>query len=106
MAVKSLGTYEFESRSRQELYGEDQLVSVWWADNPFMCSAAMFRAPKSMTWSDFKTQMIDGWAAGDPDYDPTHDWSWSLDGEPLTPQDGATLTDLGIGHKYTVTMRG
>ncbi|MDO5629808.1 MAG: phenol hydroxylase subunit P4 [Mobilicoccus sp.] len=104
MSVKSLGTYEFPSRSRQELYGDDILVNVWWKDNPMFCSAAMFRAPQQMTWGDFKSQMVDAWAGSDPDYDPSGAFSWSLEGAPIQPDEGATLTDLGVGHKYTLAM--
>ena len=33
MAVKSIGTYDFPSRSRQELYGDDQLVHLWFQED-------------------------------------------------------------------------
>ena len=50
MAVKSIGTYEFPSRSRQELYGDDQLVHLWFQEDMWFCAAACFRAPRAMTW--------------------------------------------------------
>ena len=43
MAVKSIGTYEFPSRSRQELYGDDQLVHLWFQGNMWFCASACFR---------------------------------------------------------------
>ena len=55
MAVQSIGTYDFPSRSRQELYGDDQLVHLWFQENMWFCAAACFRAPKAMTWGDFWT---------------------------------------------------
>jgi phenol hydroxylase P4 protein len=70
MAVKAIYDYDFPSRDRQELYGDDILVNVLWANNMMFCSAACFRAPKAMSWADFKSQMVDPWAASDPDYDP------------------------------------
>lgn len=106
MTVKSLGEYDFPSRSRQELYGDDQLVHVWWKDNPLFCSAATFRAPQAMTWADFKSQMVDPWAGSDPDYDPEGSYAWALEGEPITPEDGQSLVDLGVGHKYTLSLQG
>ena len=71
MPVKALYDYDFPSKDRQEVYGDDILVNVMWTNNPMLCSAACFRTPKAMSWADFKAQMIDPWAASDPDYDPS-----------------------------------
>lgn len=106
MAIKSLAPYEFESRSRQELYGDDQLVHVWWKNNRMFSAAATFRAPKAMTWGDFRSAMIDPWAGSDPDYDPKATYEWALEGQVFTPDDAATLESLGIGHKLVVSMKG
>ena len=65
MAVKSIGTYDFPSKSRQELYGDDQLVHVWFQGNPWFCAAACYRAPTAMTWADFWAGMIIPWAEED-----------------------------------------
>jgi len=104
MSVKAIGAYSFPSRSRQELYGDDQLVHVWWRGNPFLCSAATFRAPKAMTWADFRTALVDPWAASDPDFDPAAPANWTLDGEPLTPEDDRTLEQRGVGHKSLLSF--
>jgi phenol/toluene 2-monooxygenase (NADH) P4/A4 len=104
MAVRSIGEYEFPSRSRQELYGDDQLVHVWWSDNPWFCAAACFRAPKAMTWADFRAAMLDPWASCDPDYDPTADFQWVIDDQPVTPVGDQTLEALGVGHKSLVSF--
>lgn len=106
MAIASLGPYDIPSRSRQELYGDDILISVWWKDNRLFCAAAMFRAPKAMTWGDFKSQLVDPWAGSDPEYDASHAFTWGYDGEPFTPQDDKTLEELGIGHKHVISMAG
>jgi phenol hydroxylase P4 protein len=105
MAVKALYDYDFPSRDRQELYGEDLLVNVMWTNNRFIATAACFRAPQAMPWSDFKAQMIDPWAASDPDYDPAAPTDWAVDGHPLTPADGLTLAAAGVGHKGLITFR-
>lgn len=105
MTVKALAPYDFPSRSRQELYGDDQLVNVWWKDNPMFCAAAAFRAPRAMTWADFKSQLVDPWAGSDPDYDPAGSFVWKLEGEEIHPEDAQTLTDLGVGHKYTLSLQ-
>jgi phenol/toluene 2-monooxygenase (NADH) P4/A4 len=104
MSVKALGSYTFPSRSRQELYGDDQLVNLWWRNNRFLCAAATFRAPKAMTWADFRAVLMDPWAASDPDFDPTRPANWTVDGAPLTPRDDQTLEQLGVGHKSLLSF--
>jgi phenol/toluene 2-monooxygenase (NADH) P4/A4 len=106
MAVRAIGEYKFESRSRQELYGDDQLVHVWWADNPWFCAAACFRAPKAMTWGDFRAQMVDPLFACDPDFDPAAPLTWTVDGSPVEPAADLTLAGLGVGHKSLLACRG
>ena len=71
MGVKAItADYAFPSRSRAELYGDDQLVHVLWRRNPFLCSAATFRVPKAMSFGDFMTGLVEPWASSDPDYVP------------------------------------
>ncbi len=105
MAIKSLGDYDFPSRSRQELYGDDQLVSVWFQDTMWFASPAMFRAPRDMTWADFRAQMFVPFAEEDPDFDPDAARVWSLHGETFEPADGQTLAELGIRHKDVIGTR-
>jgi phenol hydroxylase P4 protein len=105
MTVRSIGTYEFPSRSRQELYGDDQLVNVMWRGNPMMAAAACFRAPKAMPWADFVAGLVEPWASSDPDYVPGSARDWTLDDVPLTPKDDESLADLGVGHKSLLTFK-
>lgn len=104
MAVKSIGTYEFPSRSRQELYGDDQLVHVWWKGNLWFCAAAAFRAPKAMSWGDFYNALVVPFMSGDPDFDPNTEWKWDVQGEPMTPDPSASLESLGVFHKCVIGM--
>jgi phenol hydroxylase P4 protein len=100
MSVRALAPgYDFPSRSRAELYGDDQLVHVLWRGNLMFCSAACFRAPKAMTWADFLSGMVEPWASSDPDFKPGTQRDWVLDGRPLDPRGDATLAELGVGHK-------
>ncbi|WP_432842207.1 phenol hydroxylase subunit P4 [Dactylosporangium sp. CA-092794] len=92
-------TYEFPSRSRAELYGDDQLVHVMWKGNPLLAAAATFRVPRAMPWARFLAGVVDPWAASDPDYLPGSARSWNLDGRPLYPHDDDTLAGLDVGHK-------
>lgn len=103
--VGMLKPYDFPSNDRLELFGDDQLVNVLWADNLFLCSAGCFRAPRAMSWADFKAAMIDTWAAADPDYDPAAPHSWHRDEEPIEPRPEQTLAELGIAHKGVISFR-
>lgn len=105
MTVKALYDYDFPSKDRQENFGEDLLVHVMWTNNMMFCAAACFRAPKAMAWTDFKAQMIDPWAASDPDYDPAAPTDWQVDGQPLTPDPATTLESTGVVHKGLITFR-
>lgn len=105
MAVKSLGTYDFPSRSRQELYADDILVHVWFQENPWFCASACFRAPKAMAWSDFWSQLLVPYAEEDPDFDADAPRVWTLHGEEFTPSPEATLEGLGVEHKDVIGMR-
>jgi len=100
MAVKSIGAYEFPSRSRAELYGDDQLVHVYWNHNMFLCAPSCFRAPKAMSWSTFLAEMVYPVFAADPDFDAaTAGFSWELDDRPVSPSGDDTLAGIGVGHK-------
>lgn len=103
--VRTLVPYDFPSKDRQELYGDDQLVNVLWDDNLFICGAGCFRVPRAMTWADFKSGVIDPWAAADPDYDPERAADWRRDDEPITPRPDQTLAELGIAHKGLIKFR-
>lgn len=100
MAVKSIGEYKFPSRSRQELYGDDQLVHVYWNHNMWFCAPSCFRAPKAMSWNDFINGMVNPVFGADPDFDPaTTVFTWTVDGNPISPNGDETLEGLGVGHK-------
>jgi phenol hydroxylase P4 protein len=99
MAVKALYDYEFPSADRAEVFGEDQLVYVHWDGNPLFCSAACFRVPQAMPFDAFVNDIVGPWAGSDPDFDSSATQEWRLFEQPLTPAEGATLTELGIGHK-------
>ena len=105
MAVRSLtGHYSFPSRSRAELYGDDQLVHVLWRGNPFLASAATFRVPRTMTFTDFMTTVVEPWAAGDPDFRPGTERAYQLDMADFDPDPARPLAELGVGHKSLVSF--
>lgn len=105
MVVKALYDYSFPSASRQELYGDDLLVSVEWAGNVFLCAPVCVRVPAAMSWAEFTGGVIDPWAAADPSYDPSAITEWQLDGVALNAADEASLADAGVGHKSLITFR-
>ena len=103
MTVKALYDYDFPSRDRQELYGDDILVNVMWANNRMFASPAL-RAPTAMSWADFKSR----WSTvggSDPDYDPSAPRDWQCNGEAFSPADDVTLADTGVGHKGLFAFR-
>jgi phenol hydroxylase P4 protein len=104
MGVRAIGEYKFESRSRQELYGDDQLVHVLWRNNPMMCAAACFRAPKAMPFGEFVTAMVEPWASSDPDFQPGTTAHWMLESEAIDPKQDESIADLGIGHKAVLSF--
>lgn len=104
--VKALGEYNFPSRSRQELYGDDILVSVVRKDTPFFCSPAMFRAPKAMKWADFVEGMVLPWVSSDPDFDKGKELSWKLVDAEFSPKPDASLEENGVKHKNTISLIG
>ncbi len=105
MGVRAIGEYKFPSRSRVELYGDDQLVHVWWRDNQFLASAATFRVPKAMRFGEFVKTVVEPWAATDPDFIAGSERDWFIDGDPLRVQDDASLSELGVGHKQTLSFQ-
>lgn len=105
MSVRAIGEYKFPSRSRVELYGPDQLVHVWWRDNTFLASAATFRVPRTMSFGEFVSTVVEPWAATDPDFEPESERDWFIDDMPLQVRADASLTELGIGHKHTLSFQ-
>lgn len=104
--IKSLGSYDFPSRSRQELYGDDILVHVWRKDSMFFCSPATFRAPKAMKWADFVEGMVLPYVTSDPDFDASKTLSWKLVDDDFAPDPEASLEANGVKHKNCVTLIG
>ncbi|MBK6888341.1 MAG: phenol hydroxylase [Tetrasphaera sp.] len=104
MPVKAISEYKFPSKSRQELYGDDQLVHVWWKDNPWFCAAACFRAPRAMPWSDFWSALVVPFFEEDPDWSPDQQFAFSIDGTPVEPKATDTFADIGLVHKGVLAM--
>jgi phenol hydroxylase P4 protein len=96
--------YEFPSRSRQELYGDDQLVHVMWRNNRMFVAAATFRAPQAMPFADFLAVLVDPWASSDSTFVPGSNKAWTLDGRPWDPEASTGLRALGVGHKSLITF--
>jgi hypothetical protein len=104
MAVRALGEYNFPSRSRQELYGDDQLVNVMWRGNSFLCAAATFRVPRAMPFGEFVSSVVEPWASSDPDFVSGSATGWQLGGRTLEPAPEATLAELGVAHKHVLSF--
>jgi phenol hydroxylase P4 protein len=96
--------YEFPSRSRKELYGDDQLVHVMWRNNRRFCAAATFRAPTAMPFGDFLAAIVEPWAGSDPSFVSGSFAGWMLDGSPLEVDPARSLGEHGVGHKSLLTF--
>lgn len=103
MPVVAIGEYKFPSRSAQELYGDDQLVHVWWKGNPYFVAASCFRFPKAMPFGAL-VEVLQGFFAGDPDFVPEslNSVQWIIDDKEVTPDMGASLEENGVGHKSLI----
>ena len=104
MAVRSIGEYKFPSRSRAELYGDDQLVHLYGKGNMWFFAPACFRAPKARSWNDFVGAIVNPLFGCDPDFDPeTTKLTWTVDDQPISPSGDESLEALGVGHKSLIT---
>jgi len=110
--IKSIGEYDFPSRSAQELYGDDLLVHVWWKGNPWFVAAATFRASAAMPWADFWNGLFVPYHEEDPDFDAAKGWEqfdWFLavnrEEHPVTIDPARTLSELGVTHKGVLGFR-
>jgi phenol hydroxylase P4 protein len=103
MAVRANYDYDWPSRSAAELYGDDQLVHVWWRGNPFFVSAQTFRLPKAMPFGEL-VGLCKGFFAADPDFvpDAMDTVQWRIDKVDVTPDLSASLEANGVGHKSLV----
>lgn len=90
------------SRSAQELYGDDILLSLWQKDDNFFASPMTLRVPLAMTWQDFYQTQFLPYVAANPHTQGDETYTWQLVGQPFTPEDDKTLEELGVKHKYTL----
>lgn len=104
MPVIAISEYSFPSRSRAELFGDDQLVNVLWRNNNYICAPATFRAPKDMPFADFLAAIVEPWAATDPDFVPGSTGTYEVDFVPAAVDPSKSLVDNGIGHKSLISF--
>lgn len=104
MAVKAMYEYNWPSRSRAELYGDAQLVHVWWNGNPYFVAASTFPFPKAMPFGALVNEVLKGFFSADPDFRPEmlDNASWKIDHVAVTPDMEASLEANGVGHKSLV----
>ena len=100
----AFGEYNFPSRDHISLYGDDQIIYVWWRGTVFNVCPSCFRVPRNMKWSDFVANVVSPWASKDPDYDASRVTGWQMDETPIEPKDDDTTEGLGIDHKGLVSF--
>ncbi|HPB72392.1 MAG TPA: phenol hydroxylase subunit P4 [Phycicoccus sp.] len=111
--IKSIGEYNFPSKSAQALYGDDMLLHVWWKGNPWFVAAACYRVPQAMTFGEFWEGVFVPYHSEDPDFNAEGGWgqfSWFIGNgrasTPISPSADVTLADLGLTHKSVLGFTG
>ena len=104
MAVTAMYDYNWPSRSAAELYGDAQLVHVWWNGNPYFVSAATFPFPKEMPFGAMVNEVLKGFFSADPDFVPESldTAKWKIDHQDVDVDMNASLVANGVGHKSLV----
>lgn len=101
---KTLGTYDFPSRSALENYGEDMIVHIFIKGRSLMCSAAAVRVPRAMPWNEFVDTQVKPFIQADPWFDHSKEISYELVDQPFSPVGDASLTENGVAHKQTISV--
>ena len=104
MPVVAMYDYNWPSRSAAELYGDDQLVHVWWKGNPYFVAAHTFRFPKAMPFGALVNDVLKGLYTADPDFVPESldTVNWRIDHEDAIIDMDASLEANGVGHKSLI----
>ena len=98
------GEYNFPSKDRIELYGDDQLVHVFWEGNVFI-AARMLRVPRRLPGPIRQGRRRAPGLKADPDYDESKVSNWRIDDTPIDPKPTDTLEELGVEHKGLLKFR-
>lgn len=106
MSVKSIGSYEFPSRDRAEVFGDNVIVYFSWDQHLLFAAPFLLFTPADTTFGELietrvKPLIVPDPQAGEIDWDKV---AW-LNGEtPLKPEFAASLAANGIGHKDQIRM--
>lgn len=105
MSTRALYDYtKFPSRSAQENYGDDILVSLWQKDDTFFAAPLMLRVPKAMTWKDFYQTQFLPYVNHSPRTKAGESYIFELTNEPFSPEDDKSLEELGVEHKNVLSF--
>lgn len=108
MAVKTTyGEYPVGNRDALENFHGNQLVYIAWDGHLSFCSANCYPLPPDMPFGALTEAVLPGVHGPHPDFEKI-DWAkveWTLDGEALTPDMGASLADNGVGHKSLIRFK-
>lgn len=106
MSVKAIGAYEFPSRDREEIFGDNLIVYFSWEQHLLFAAPFLLFTPRDVTFAQFVEERVKPLIAPDPQAGEI-DWAtveW-LNGEtPMQPDFAATLDGNGIGHKDQIRM--
>jgi phenol hydroxylase P4 protein len=108
MTVKTnFGEYPVGNRDAVENFHGNQLVYIAWDDHLSFCSANAYPLPPEMPFGAILEAVLPGIHGTHADFEKIN-WEsaeWTLDGNALVPDMGASLADNGIGHKSLLRFK-
>src|SRR3546814_13548047 len=106
MSVKAIGAYEFPSRDREEIFGDNLIVYFSWEQHLLFAAPFLLFTPRDVTFAQFVEERVKPLIAPDPQAGEI-EWAtveW-LNGEtPMKPAFAATDRTVGVSGK-SVSVR-
>src|SRR3546814_14004538 len=101
MSVKAIGAYEFPSRDREEIFGDNLIVYFSWEQHLLFAAPFLLFTPRDVTFAQFVEERVKPLIAPDPPPGAI-DWAKveSMNGAtPIQPDLAATRDAKGYGHQ-------
>ena len=106
MSVKAIGSYEFPSRDRADVFRHNPLVHFGWEQHLLFAAPFLLFTPRNTTFGEMIEERVKPLLAPDPQASAI-DWQaveWLNGDTPFEPDFAATLEVNGIGHKDHIRM--
>ena len=107
MAVKSVGTYEFEPKDTVDKFPAP-LLYVGWDDHKMFCAPHCIPVPADTPFGEWVKNALPGMYGAHPDFEKI-DWDqvqWlTSGGQAFEPDMSKSMAENGLGHKSLVRFR-